>query len=101
MELKVKEQSESPLLRRKTMVIEASFAGKPTPSNQEMRKEIAAFLKTQENVIKISHIIQQFGRNSARITLHQYKDEQALKAGEKSKKKKREGQQSGKEEAKK
>ncbi len=92
-------EHEEPLLNRKSLIIKAEFPKKATPSQATLKKELAAFLKAEENRIVIKVINQQFGTSAALITINLYKDEPSLKAIEHiNKRKKKEGaEQSGKE----
>jgi ribosomal protein S24E len=65
------------------------FPKKPTPSQAVIKKEIASHVKAEENRVAIKFIDQQFGTNSAFITVHVYKDEASLKRTEEIKKRKK------------
>jgi len=88
----IKEQ-EFPLLNRKNILLNIEFPKKPTPSEKDIKKEAASFLKTEENKIAIKNINQQFGSNNAIVTVYLYKDEKSLKAIEEIKKKKKKGEE--------
>ena len=90
------QEKEFPLLKRKNFTLQAEFPKKPTPSGTEVKKEVAAFLKSDEKKIAVRHIKQVFGSNAALITVHVYQDEKSLKDIEEIKKrKKKEGDQQG------
>ena len=93
------EQKEFPLLKRKSYTLRMEFPKKPTPSTNEIKKEVVSFLKGEENRIAIKFVKQEFGANSALITAYLYHDEKAMKDIEEIKKrKKKEGaEQSGQE----
>ncbi|MEK6840036.1 MAG: hypothetical protein AABX72_03775 [Nanoarchaeota archaeon] len=93
------EQKEFPLLKRKNYTLRMEYPKKPTPSTNEIRKDVAAFLKGEENRVAIKFVKQEFGSNSALVTAYLYHDEKAMKDMEEIKKrKKKEGaEQSGQE----
>ncbi len=94
----IKEQ-EFPLLHRKNIMLNIEFPKKPTPSEKDIKKEAASFLKTEENRVAIKNINQQFGSNNAVVTVYLYKDEKSLKAIEEIKKKKKKAEQQNVQEA--
>ena len=98
--ISIVEEKEFPLLNRKNFLLKMEFPKKPTPSAIEIKKEAASFLKAEENRIAIKNINQQFGANSALITIHLYKDEKTLKDTEEIKKKKKKGEEKGGQETK-
>jgi len=88
MQLKLIEERESNLLGRKELELEAKF-DKSTPSNQEIKKEIASKLKIKEDLIAIKNIRQMFGIKKARIIVHVYNEENQFKKLEVKKEKKK------------
>ena len=98
MTLTTVEEHNYPLLNRKHLLVKMDFPKKPTPTTATIKKEIASHVKAEENRIAIKYIDQQFGTNSALITVHVYKDEASLKRTEEIKKrKKKEGAENVKE----
>ncbi len=94
----IMQERDFPLLNRKSFLIKAEFIQKPTPTNADIKKNIATFLKTEETRIAVKQIKQGFGMGTAEVTVYVYKDEKSLKAIEEIKKKKKPGaQESGKE----
>lgn len=94
------EEKEIPLLNRKNITLKLELQGKTTPSKIDTKKEVVAFLKTDEKKVIIKNINQQFGGNTALIKVRLYKDEKSLKEMEEinKKKKKAKGEkESGKE----
>lgn len=93
------QEKDYPLLKRKNVLVRVDFPNKPTPSMKDIKKEVTTFLKGEENRVAVKHIKQEFGKQSALVTIYLYHDEKALKDGEEIKKrKKKEGeQQSGQE----
>lgn len=87
MKLELLKQVDAPLLARKRVSLMASFDGK-TPSNDEVKKEIASLLKTKEELVAIRHIYQRYGQSNAKIIAHVYDKVEDLKAIEEIKKKK-------------
>ena len=92
------QEREYPLLHRKSLLVKAEFEKKPTPTSADIKKNIATFLKAEDNRLAVKHIEQTLVAHTAVVTVHVYKDEQSLKAMEEIKKKKKPGaQESGKE----
>jgi len=102
------------LLQRRRITYILEHEKKPTPSNQEIIKDVAKDLNVSEELIKIRHIYSHFGVEKAKIIAHVYENKEALKKFEEIKKKKKvekkeetskaeknEVKESGKEESKK
>lgn len=88
MQLKLLQEKEAKLLDRKELEIEATFE-KSTPSEAEIKKQIASSQKADEGAISIKTIRQSFGIKKARIIAHIYKNKEQLKKIEKVKVKKK------------
>src|SRR3989338_6667492 len=102
------------LLQRRRITYILEHEKKPTPSNQEIIKDVAKDLNVSEELIRIRHIYSHFGVEKAKIIAHVYENKEALKKFEEIKKKKKvekkeetskaeknEVKESGKEESKK
>ena len=102
------------LLQRRRITYILEHEKKPTPSNQEIIKDVAKDLNVSEELIKIRHIYSHFGVEKAKIIAHVYENKEALKKFEEINKKKKvekkeetskaeknEVKESGKEESKK
>jgi ribosomal protein S24E len=79
MALKITSTEEKPLLARKEIKGELSFAEKATPSNDDVRKEIASQLKVGEKTVLVKHIYTAFGSSDAKIEAYIYNTEKDLK----------------------
>ncbi len=85
------------LLQRKRITYILEHEKKPTPSNQEIIKDVAKDLNVSEELIKIRHIYSHFGVEKAKIIAHVYENKEALKKFEEiNKKKKVEKKEEGK-----
>ena len=95
MNLVIKEKKEEPLLSRMEIVAESTFDN-ATPSENEIKGQIASSLKVNEDVIVIKKISGGFGVKKASILAYKYSDEKARdKIEPKKKEKKKEVQQGG------
>ncbi len=81
------QEKENKLIGRKEIITEILGEGKPTPRNEEVRKQLAAQLKTDENAIAIKKISQAFGGGKVTVHANVYKDEKSLAQYEKINKK--------------
>ena len=87
MNLKLTKEKDVPLLARKRLNFEIDYPGKRTPSNGEMKKDIASLQKVKEELIAIRHIYPKFGRCKAKIIAHIYNNVEDLKKYEPKNKK--------------
>ena len=74
MQLNVTGKTEEPLMGR-TMVKASIEFEKSTPSYTEATSLIASHLKTDEKLVVIRHIYNEFGHKKAEITAYVYSDE--------------------------
>jgi ribosomal protein S24E len=95
MNINIIEEKEVPIFKRKDVLLEVESPDK-TPSNQELKKELASTLKTKEELIVIKGINQIFGKRTSRVKISVYKDEKTLKEIEKIKEKPKEAQPAAK-----
>ncbi len=100
MDIKILNEENMPLLKRKVFNFELNFDGK-TPTKNEVKTSIASLLKINEELIYIKNIKQRFGERRASVTAHIYKELNDLKDIEEIKKTKKEKKDDKKEEAKK
>jgi small subunit ribosomal protein S24e len=77
MELEIQKERETPLLSRKRVTIEATYEGK-TPSRVDLRKSVAAKIKSPEELIVVRHIYTKFGQQKAKIIAHVYSDPKTM-----------------------
>jgi len=84
--IKVIDQKEIPLLSRKIMNLDLSFAGS-TPKKEAIKKEVAGFLKTKEDLVVLKKVSPRFGEESAKVVVHVYNNAEDLKKIEEIKKK--------------
>ncbi|QQG38864.1 MAG: hypothetical protein HYS32_00120 [Candidatus Woesearchaeota archaeon] len=99
--MKVTKETDFPLLSRKEVLVEIGYQGKPTPKEEEIKKQLAEALKEKEELIKIKKIAQLYGEHKARVFAYIYKTAEAFKRFEHpNKKKKVKKVESGKEKGK-
>jgi ribosomal protein S24E len=79
MNLKIEKTEEKPLLARKEVAGSIMFEEKATPSNDNVRKAIAAELKVDEKVVVVKHIYTAYGSSEAKVEAYVYNDEESLK----------------------
>ena len=87
--MKKVEEKDIGLLQRKRIIYLLDHKKKPTPSKENVIKEIAKDMKVTEDLIKIRHIYPHFGTEKAKIIAHVYKTKEALKRFEEINKKKK------------
>ncbi|MDP3916671.1 MAG: DUF151 domain-containing protein [Nanoarchaeota archaeon] len=85
---KIKSEQMHPLLKRKEIKLEIDHSKKPTPSTQEMLKEVSEKTKVDVKLISVKKIKNNFGNFTAEITAHIYEDEKSKDEIEKINKKK-------------
>ena len=85
MELKLIKETDMPLLARKEMVFNMTFAKGATPSVAQVRAEVAKMLKAKEHLVAVRHIYQNFGSGEAEVMVNVYKNHSDLKSLEKKK----------------
>ena len=73
MKIDVKEHRKNPLMKRDEYVVLVDHAGKPTPSRQEILKELAKELKVAEDVIIINKIFSLAGKQVSETRIHVYR----------------------------
>ena len=88
MSVKIIQKKENPLLSRTEISAEIYFE-KATPSNNDVKKQLAAELKVEENRIAIKNIYTAFGFSSAKVKAYTYDSEDSLKKIEPKKKEKK------------
>ena len=79
MAVKIISTEEKQLLERKEVKRSLSFIGKATPSNAEIRKDIASQLKAAENLVIVKHVYTKFGSGEASVEAYVYDSESSLK----------------------
>ena len=98
MNLKIIYDKENKLLLRRRVAFEVAHEKSSTPKKEDLKKEIAKFLKTEENLIVMKHVYSKFGMGKSKIITQVYEDEKLLKILETKKLKVK---KDGKEESKK
>lgn len=88
MEVKIEKKDENKLLERIELEGMIAFQG-ATPSNKDVRTELAKQMKTEEDNIEIKHIYTKYGRQTAQFTANVYKDKETLLKTEPKKKEKK------------
>ncbi len=74
--MKIIQEKDIPLFRRRELVISIEHAKKPTPKSAEIIKEIATTQKVDEKLIQIDSIYETYGETIAKIYLKIYKTEE-------------------------
>jgi ribosomal protein S24E len=74
MQIEIKSKKDVPLLSRTRVSAVMTYEG-ATPSRDEATKKLAAMLATSEKLTVIRHIYTRFGKNTAKIITHVYKNE--------------------------
>lgn len=76
--MKIVKQEEQPLLSRKEIIAEVFFE-KQTPSEKEVKAQLASSLKAKENLLVIKSVLQEFGAKKAKVIAYLYDNEEQLK----------------------
>ena len=87
MNLKIIEETEKPLLSRKEIKAEITF-DKATPSNEEVKKSVAAQTKADESLVVVKSIYTEFGATKATATVYVYTSKEDMEKIEPKKKEK-------------
>lgn len=94
--MEILKENKMPLLGRKQVELKTEFMKQPTPSKEELKKQIATKLKVDESVLTIRKVEQKFGSNTCTITVNVYNSPELMQKYEvykkKPKKKAAEGQ---------
>ena len=88
MSFKILSEKENGLLKRKELTGEMIFTG-ATPSNEHVRKEVAAAAKVPEDAVVVKRILCEFGCTKAIVSAYAYPTKAALEAVEPKKKEKK------------
>ena len=78
MELKVMQKKEEPLLSRVRIESQVVF-DKVTPSNAEVKSNLAKILGKDEKLIDIKGIYNEYGQKKAKVISYTYDNEEAIK----------------------
>jgi ribosomal protein S24E len=98
--IEVKNKTENILLSRIEVQGNISFDKGPTPSEEDVKKELSKVLEVEKDLIIIKGIYTGYGENTAELTAYQYLSKDDLKNIEpKDKKKKAENKEGEKKEA--
>ena len=92
MELKILQKKEEPLLSRMRIESQIIFE-KVTPSNAEVKSDLAKILGKDEKLVEIKGIYNEYGQKKARVVGYAYENEDVLKklaVDKKAKKEKKE-----------
>ncbi len=79
MSLKIIYNKENKLLSRRRVAFEVVHEKASTPKKEDLKKEIAKYLKVDENLIVMKHVYSKFGMNKSKIITQVYEDEKLLK----------------------
>ena len=86
MKLNIIKQNKNSLLSRNEIKAELTFQG-PTPKTEDIKKSIAALSKSDENLILVKGIYNEYGNQKASINAYIYDSEKEMKNIEKKPKK--------------
>lgn len=78
MNIKILEEKDNAILKRKELLLEVDSLDK-TPSNEEVKKELAKKFNTKENLVAVKQINQIFGKRTCKVKANIYNDEKSLK----------------------
>ncbi len=81
--MKILKQDKSKLIDRTELLIEYPHIGKPTPSTNEIKKEVSKETKAKDELIIIKDIITKFGEGTSTIRAYIYNNLEELKKLEK------------------
>ncbi len=84
--MKTIKEKDDKLFSRKELLLEMEFSGK-TPNNEEVKNNVAEFLKANKELLIIRQIKQRYGINIVNILAYVYKDANNLNKFEKINKK--------------
>ena len=87
MNINILKQEKQPLLSRTEISAKVEFKG-PTPSKEEIKKNIAFKLKKKEELTVIKYIYNEFGLQEAEVAAFIYDDKKVMSILEKETKKK-------------
>ena len=76
--MKTIKEKDYKLLKRKSYIIEFPHDKKSSPKNEEMKKEVASFLKVPEDQIAIKHIYTNYGTTTSKIEVNVYHSKEDL-----------------------
>ena len=110
MKINIIEEKKEPLIPRVSYLINVEYEGK-TPSREDLKKELSKILKSDEKLIIIKKIMNEFRKTTCKLDVLVYQDEKTLRMFEteqsikrntkKEQKQEKEGKQETKEEVKK
>ena len=76
--MKILNETYSKLLHQKVIVAEVSHIGKPTPSEEEIKKDMVKISKGKEELIIIKKIDTKFGSGDSIVTAYVYDSKEDL-----------------------
>ena len=80
MELEIVSKKDNPLLDRTELEVLAHHTGKPTPTRDEVREQVAAAMKAKKDVVLVDHMESTFGKGVTRGYVKVYKTKEAAMA---------------------
>lgn len=86
MNLKIISNTPAPLLMRAVITADLDY-DKVTPSNEEVRKKVAAVVSADPNLVVVKKIANSYGLRKAKVTAYVYEDALSLKRIEPKEKK--------------
>jgi len=88
MNSKIISENQHPLIKRKEIILEVEHNKKATPKTADISKMVAEKIKSDEKLVSIKSIKDNFGSNTAHVKAYVYADENAKSNIEDIKKKK-------------
>ena len=86
--MKIIQDKEIQLLNIRDIDIEIDHSGSTTPKKEELRKKVADFLKTPEELVAVKHVYTRFGEGKSNIIASVYEKKETFDYFEKKKVKK-------------
>ncbi len=85
MDIEIKTEKQNPFLERKEIRGELKFTG-ATPSNKQLKEELAKKIAIEEDRIVVKHIYGRFGNEKAKFEAYAYSTKEKLEKTEPRKK---------------
>ncbi|MEM7825257.1 MAG: hypothetical protein QW412_00150 [Candidatus Aenigmatarchaeota archaeon] len=90
MEIEILEEKENPFFERKELKVRIKHPQAPTPSKQEVKKELASKYSVPEENVVLNYILSKKGVNEAVAKVKVYKEKPKIKEKEVKKEEKEE-----------
>jgi ribosomal protein S24E len=83
MDISIKSKTKNPFLSREEVICEVTYLKEPTPDRKKLKTALAKQLGTKENLTVINYIRPSYGKQTAVVRAHLYKNEKQCKEIEK------------------